>query len=229
VGPHLERALTPDGAAAPVPLELLAEDPSCAPLAVRAALQAGDSELAAGIVADIARLARLNRDVRSLTGCARHAESLVRRDVEGLREAVDILGAGPRPLALAAALEDLGLALAGDRREAAIRAFEVALAIYGGSGATTGAVRVRRELRALGARGRHRVAEQGHGRGWDSLTRTERAVAQLVADGLSNRLVAARLFVSCSTVDTHVQHIFGKLGINSRVRLARMVVAQTVR
>src|SRR5262249_43024844 len=127
-------------------------------------------------------------------------------------------------------LEDLGAALGpGEHREAAIAAFEEALALYVASGATTGAVRARRELRALGARGRPRAAELGHSVGWDSLTRSERAVAQLVADGLSNRLVAARLFVSSSTVDTHLRHIFSKLGINSRLRLARLVATQTLR
>jgi DNA-binding CsgD family transcriptional regulator len=206
------------------------DDPTSAPLAVRVALQAGDAGLAARIARDAGRLARVNEDVPTLAGCARHAEALVRGDMEGVRLAVELLRAGPRPLALAAALEDLGLAFGrGEHREAAIAAFEEALILYGGASAMTGAVRVRRELRAMGARGRHRVAEAGGVRAWDSLTRAERAVAQLVADGLSNRRVAARLFVSSSTVDTHLQHIFGKLGINSRVQLARLVAIQAVR
>jgi non-specific serine/threonine protein kinase len=52
-----------------------------------------------------------------------------------------------------------------------------------------------------------------------TLTRREREIAALVASGLSNREIAARLFISKRTVDAHVEHIFGKLEISSRVQL----------
>jgi DNA-binding CsgD family transcriptional regulator len=55
-----------------------------------------------------------------------------------------------------------------------------------------------------------------------SLTAAEKAVAQLVAEGLTNREVAERLFVSPHTVNSHLRHVFTKLGINSRVELARL-------
>ena len=51
------------------------------------------------------------------------------------------------------------------------------------------------------------------------LTRREREIAELVASGLSNREIAGRLFISKRTVDAHVDHIFGKLEISSRVQL----------
>ncbi len=51
------------------------------------------------------------------------------------------------------------------------------------------------------------------------LTAREREIAAHVATGLSNREIAARLFISKRTVDAHVEHIFGKLGISSRVQL----------
>ena len=54
----------------------------------------------------------------------------------------------------------------------------------------------------------------------DQLTAREREIASLVADGLSNRQIAERLFISRRTVDAHLEHIFGKLGITSRVMLA---------
>jgi DNA-binding CsgD family transcriptional regulator len=59
--------------------------------------------------------------------------------------------------------------------------------------------------------------------GWGSLTESEWGVADLVAEGLTNRQVATRLFLSPHTVDAHLRHIFRKLGIGSRVELARMV------
>ena len=52
--------------------------------------------------------------------------------------------------------------------------------------------------------------------GWESLTETERSVAELVAEGLSNTEVAARLFISASTVDYHLRKIFRNLDIRSR-------------
>jgi DNA-binding CsgD family transcriptional regulator len=54
------------------------------------------------------------------------------------------------------------------------------------------------------------------------MTRSELAVARLVADGLTNREIADRLFVSPHTVSTHLRHVFAKLQINSRVDLTRL-------
>lgn len=58
------------------------------------------------------------------------------------------------------------------------------------------------------------------------LTRREREVAELVAQGLTNPQVAERLFVSPGTVRGHVEHILGKLGLTSRVQIATWLVAQ---
>ncbi len=62
--------------------------------------------------------------------------------------------------------------------------------------------------------------------GWDSLTDTERQVTGLVAQGLSNRQVANRVFLSTHTVAFHLRHLFWKLGITSRVQLARIAAEQ---
>jgi DNA-binding NarL/FixJ family response regulator len=53
----------------------------------------------------------------------------------------------------------------------------------------------------------------------ESLTTREREIAAFVADGMSNREIASRLHISKRTVDAHIEHIFGKLGIASRVQL----------
>ena len=60
-----------------------------------------------------------------------------------------------------------------------------------------------------------------------ALTKRERQIAGLVASGLSNREIAARLVISKRTVDAHVDHIFGKLGISSRVQLTVWLRDQT--
>ena len=54
------------------------------------------------------------------------------------------------------------------------------------------------------------------------MTKSELAVAQLVADGLTNREIAERLFVSPHTVNTHLRQVFAKLEVNSRVDLTRL-------
>ncbi|HEY3556993.1 MAG TPA: LuxR C-terminal-related transcriptional regulator [Kribbella sp.] len=57
---------------------------------------------------------------------------------------------------------------------------------------------------------------------WARMTDSERSVAELVAAGLTNREAAAKLFISPHTVDYHLRHIFRKLGIDSRIQLARI-------
>jgi DNA-binding CsgD family transcriptional regulator len=71
--------------------------------------------------------------------------------------------------------------------------------------------------------GEARVMKSSDARfGWQSLTGAERRVAELVAQGYTNREAAARLFLSWYTIDSHLRHIFTKLGISSRVQLARV-------
>ena len=72
----------------------------------------------------------------------------------------------------------------------------------------------RRELRASGERSRRRVPEAR-----DQLTAQELQIAQLAAEGLSNREIGQRLFLSHRTVSTHLYRVFPKLGITSRAEL----------
>lgn len=62
--------------------------------------------------------------------------------------------------------------------------------------------------------------------GWASLTRTELEVARLVSEGLANKDIAERLFVSPRTVQAHLTHMYTKLGFTSRVQLAQEAVRQ---
>jgi non-specific serine/threonine protein kinase len=68
---------------------------------------------------------------------------------------------------------------------------------------------------------------RNHG-GWAALTAREREIAALVAEGLSNRRIAERLSISKRTVDSHMEHIMGKLGYASRTQIATLAVAQPV-
>ena len=79
----------------------------------------------------------------------------------------------------------------------------------------------------------HAIADATRGRGprdrptsgWSSLSPTELTVAGLVADGLANPDIARRMFISRSTVKTHLSHIYAKLGTSSRTELAAMTAA----
>jgi len=57
--------------------------------------------------------------------------------------------------------------------------------------------------------------------GWASLTPTEHDVVRLVSEGLGNKDIATRLFVSPRTVQTHLTHVYTKLGLTSRVQLVQ--------
>jgi DNA-binding CsgD family transcriptional regulator len=146
--------------------------------------------------------------------------------------------AAQRALAAAAAAEEAeavieaalartlaGRALAeGGERDAAVVELEQAAATLD----TCGAPRLRdaaeRELRKLG-RPAHRRSRRGSadGAGLDTLTERERQVAALVVDRRTNPEIAAELFLSLKTVETHLRNIFRKLDVASRVELARLV------
>ncbi|MEU7693626.1 helix-turn-helix domain-containing protein [Microbispora hainanensis] len=105
----------------------------------------------------------------------------------------------------------------------AVDVLDRALDGYEQIGALSDAARVRARLRALGVRRRHWNQPQRPTSGWESLTDTERAVAGLIARGMTNRQIAQRAFLSPHTVSTHLRRMFGKLDIASRTELARIV------
>jgi DNA-binding NarL/FixJ family response regulator len=82
------------------------------------------------------------------------------------------------------------------------------------------AAQARRELRASGETARRRVPES-----WAQLTPQELQVAQLAAEGLSNKEIAERLYLSARTVGTHLYRLFPKLGITSRAELRGVLPA----
>jgi DNA-binding CsgD family transcriptional regulator len=137
-----------------------------------------------------------------------------------------------RPLVRAAALEDLAAAVAPDRPREAVALLDEALGLHLRCGAEHDGARVRSRLRDLGVHRRRAVpspaAEQGPTgqQGAAALTRAEREVVRLVAAGGTNRRVAEQLFLSPHTVNTHLRNAFLKLGVRSRVELARLVTAQ---
>ena len=82
-----------------------------------------------------------------------------------------------------------------------------------------------RELRRLGSRGPHRRTRAGQrdSTGIESLTERELQVARLIVDRRTNPQIAAELFLSPKTVESHVRNLFHKLGVSSRVEVARVI------
>jgi DNA-binding CsgD family transcriptional regulator len=83
--------------------------------------------------------------------------------------------------------------------------------------------RGRRPLRRGGDRLRatRRGERKRPASGWASLTPAELDVVRLISEGLANNDVATRLFVSPRTVQSHLTHVYNKLGLTSRVQLAQ--------
>jgi DNA-binding CsgD family transcriptional regulator len=102
------------------------------------------------------------------------------------------------------------------RRSDAREPLRRALAAFEAIAATPWMDRTSAELRATGERARRRTPETA-----DRLTPQELQVAQLIAQGATNREAAAALFVTPKTIETHLGHIYRKLGVRSRVELAR--------
>jgi len=225
-----------------VRLPVLAQD-------ARDLLFAGEVHQAAGLAADVVALAdsaRLGRDAvsgRLLLGralvAAGDGPQAVTTFLTALQDAVGM----PMPLRVADALDGLAVVAGRDgRREAHhLAAAAAALraprrAVRWGYDARLAVTPSRTppddwvadgELTPAGLRAvRGLFTTPQPASAFETLTSAERQVAERVADGLTSRQIAAELFVSPRTVDAHLAHIYRKLGISTRARLAAMVVAR---
>jgi DNA-binding CsgD family transcriptional regulator len=181
-------------------------------------LQLDRPDEAAALAREELEVARVWGAPRAL-GAALRAAGLVQGGKRGLallQEAVEVLAASPAKLEHAKARTELGAALrrANQRikaREQLRRAVELATIC----GAIPLAAQAESELLATGARPR-RIALSG----LESLTPSERRVAELAAGGPTNREIAQELFVTPKTVEVHLSSVYRKLGISSRSQLA---------
>ena len=154
---------------------------------------------------------------REVLGIALRGTALVAEpvDLAGLEASVAALDGGVAQLELARSLVELGAARRrGRERSAAREPLERGMELAHRCGAAALAERAHTELRATGARPRRLVRT-----GADALTPSERRVAELAADGRTNRAIAAELFVTVATVETHLRHAFQKLGVHARTEL----------
>jgi DNA-binding CsgD family transcriptional regulator len=190
----------------------------------RLALAGGDPETAA-VAARVAEAEAAHQPLPLRTAIASHCRGLVAGDPALVLAAAAYFHQAGRPLERAQALEDAAVLEAGRGGLAAAQGhLAVATSIYTGLGAAWDVERAGARLRPFGvspARSAYRARPMT---GWEALTPTEVKVAYLVADGRSNPDVAAALFLSRNTVQTHVSHILAKLGARSRAEIIREAV-----
>jgi DNA-binding CsgD family transcriptional regulator len=154
-------------------------------------------------------------------GLALRCRGLLEADIDTLVAAVAALRRCRRPVELAFAAEDAGVALGrAGRVPEAVSLLGEAVAQYEQIDAGRDVARTDAALRALGVRRGRPGARPRDKVGWDSVTRAEEDVVALVGQGLTNAQIGARLFVSPRTVETHLSHLYRKLGISSRTALA---------
>ena len=187
-------------------------------VAALATLRLGDEAAAISLATDQLDLA--NRwGAPSDVGAALRLVGLVDADrrIDVLSDAVDVLASAPARLEHAKALLDLGEALRVARRRTDARE----PLLLGGEIAKVCGARVQhqRAVDALGALG-DRPRKDASSQGPESLTASERRVADLAVSGRGNREIAQELFVSPKTVENHLGRIYTKLGISGRRQLA---------
>jgi DNA-binding CsgD family transcriptional regulator len=186
--------------------------------AALALLQLGERDEAGRLALEELELARTWGAPRAL-GAALRVAGLVEGGQRGLallEEAVEVLADSPAKLEHAKARTELGAALRrANRRSQAREQLRHAVEAAAICGAAPLAARAETELLAAGARLRH-VALSGV----DSLTPSERRVAQMAAEGPTNREIAQALFVTSKTVEVHLSSVYRKLGISSRSQLS---------
>jgi DNA-binding CsgD family transcriptional regulator len=171
-----------------------------------------------GWEADAVRLDRVwvLAQVARCRGLVAASRGEVEEAVAGLERAVAAHEATGDPFGRARALLALGVVRRRARQKRPAReAVEAALLVFEEIGAAGWAATARSELGRIGGRTR----EEG-------LTDAERRVAELVAEGRTNREVAAALFLGERTVASHLTHVYAKLGIRSRTELARQLHAR---
>jgi DNA-binding CsgD family transcriptional regulator len=194
---------------------------------VRLALSVGDTATAHAAAEAASKDAADPKAIPRRRAAAELCQGQLHDDIPTLRSAAETYHRHCWTMGHAMALEELAVRLAaGQDIRAARTALTGAVRIFADLDATWDLRRADARLRRHGIR-RGRGGHRAHpARGWQALTPTELKIARLVADGRSNPDIAAELFLSRNTVQTHVSHILAKLGARSRAEIIRQALEQ---
>jgi DNA-binding NarL/FixJ family response regulator len=184
----------------------------------------GDLDLVRGIVTEWSQIAAATRALE-LEVQLTYARAILASDVTAEEHFRALVSSAAQtwPFYAARARLAYGEWLRGQRRAVESRApLRGAAQTFEALGHVRLAGRARRELRASGERARRRVPEV-----WTQLTPQELQIAQLAADGLSNREIGERLYLSHRTVGSYLHRLFPKLGVTSRTQLPEALEPQS--
>ena len=183
---------------------------------------------------DAARLASVDLQIARRTGTARSIGIALRaaavtaaadEAIDRLTDSVNLLATSATSLEYARSLASLGAALRrSGRRGEARPLLEQALDIAARAGAEPLVRHVTAELHAAGSRPR-----RAYRTGLESLTATERRIAELAATGKTNAEIGRELYITTKTVEWHLANVFRKLGLANRRQLAVRGLAEQVR
>jgi DNA-binding CsgD family transcriptional regulator len=192
------------------------------PALIRLAVKTGDTEVARTALEAAQQEARDSPGEIVASAAAEYCRGLVDSDPAVLLAAAGVYRSTDRLLECAQAMHDAAVLLA-DRGDpqAARETFSEAAGLYEALGARWDLAQAAAELRRHGIHHRPHLRRARPAAGWDALTPTETKIAYLIAEGRSNPDVAACLFLSRNTVQTHVSHILAKLSARSRAEIMR--------
>ena len=184
--------------------------------AIMVAMDAGRDDLASAWAGEV-----LEGKLDSSKARARHMRGLAEGDVDALVESVALYRNTPHRLGRAWASADAAVALARSGMVSDARPlFAEAMASFSSMGARRDARWMAAAMRSFGLQVPKGARRSRALTGWEAVTPAEMAVVRLVAEGLSNPEIAAQLFLSRYTVETHIKHVFAKTGVISRAQMS---------
>lgn len=185
----------------------------------------GDKDLIRKAVTLAEAATARNPAVPSFAGVALHLRGLIEEDLTLLEQATHKLAHSPRALLRAAAAADYArLLIQAGEPTSGLTSLQTAWELYRNAGATARVADVERSMRRAGVRQHSAHTRPAIATGLDALTPAERRVAELIGAGHTNRSAARLLGVSINTVGTHLNSIYAKLGVRSRVQLANVLL-----
>jgi DNA-binding CsgD family transcriptional regulator len=195
--------------------------PCWMPVLLKFGIIGGADDLVQSVLDSAKEAADRNPEVATLNGVAVNLRGLADNDLGAVAESVEILRHSPRCVLRALSAESYGkLLLDGGERQKGLEQLDRAWDEYHYMGATARRAAVQKLMRGAGAR-RPKWSSSSTDAADKPLTEAERRVVYLIVDGHTDKMAAKALGISVNTVGTHLRSAYVKLGVQSRVQLAK--------